>query len=415
MSKNSKQVTQQNSTTNSQQSGTSQTDGTSSSSGTTTQKPIAPEDWEAFWRSIQPDAGGLTPDQQAAVANLRGNVGGAANNPGLGMVQAAAGGQDGYGSTYTLAQLQKQFPEMYAKIAPVVASQVAAPGAITIPPVSAGTGADYMGLYANPFESQVVDPALADISRAFDRTRTARASQLQAAGAFGGSASRLGDTLDTEAYLRAIGSTAGGLRSAGFTAALTPAQQDAARALSAGVANQATALDASKTGAMLGLDAAKANQSAGLTAAIQNQDNQTGQQEFDVNAAYKGQDTRNQSAQQYASMIAQAFGIDNATAMNLINAGVTGQNQSLSWLNAGLPLFGQQGSSNMTGNTSSNSSFDSTGTSTTNGTSTTTSSPGLLDIIGGLGGLAMGLGSLGWNPLGGGGGLKMIPFTPFKG
>jgi hypothetical protein len=278
---------------------------------------------------------------------LRGNVGAAAKNPGLGLLQAAAGGQDGYGSTYSLAQLQKQFPDLYAKIAPVVASQIAAPGAIaaptvsapdaiTVPTVSAATGADYLGLYANPFESQVVDPALDDISRAFDRTRTARASQLQAAGAFGGSASRLGDTLDTEAYLRSIGATAGGLRSAGFTAALTPAQQDAARALSAGVANQstaldasktgamlgldaakanqATALDASKTGAMLGLDAAKANQNAGLTAAIQNQNNQTGQQEFDVNAAYKGQDTRNAAANQYASMIASALGIDNATA-----------------------------------------------------------------------------------------------------
>jgi hypothetical protein len=385
----SKSTTTQNSNTNSTQATQSQAQGASATGSSSTSTPIAPDDWQAFWQSLMPASGGtgLTPDQQAAAASLRGNVGGAAANPGLSLLQAAANGNTAYGSTYTIQQLQKQWPDLYKAIAPVTA------GTVTAPTVSAGTGADFMGAYANPFEDQVVGSTLDDLSRAYGQTRNARASQLQAAGAFGGSASRLNDSLDQQNYLRAVASTAGNLRSQGFNAAAALGQSDATRDLTGQQSNQGTSLDASK-----------ANQGTALTAAIQNQNNQTGQQEFDVNAAYKGQDTRNAAAQNYAQTIAQAFGIDNETAMSLINSGVIGNNQNLAWLNAGRPLFGQSNSGVSVGNTSQNGTSASQGSSNSSGTSTTQTQPGLLDILGALGPLISGLGNLGWNPFGGGGG-----------
>lgn len=416
-----KQETDQTTVANQQQSGTNTQDrsGNFTNQQSQYQRVVAPEGWEDAWRALDLGPGGLTPAQQAALDALQGNVGGAGRalaGP-TSLINAAATGESGYGETYSLAQLQKQFPDLYGKIADVTAQTVTPErvSATTIAPerVSAQTGAEFMDLYRNPFEDQVVTSALDDLERKYALDATARGNARQAAGAFGGSASALGDALATNDYLRTVAATSGNLRSQGFNTAASLGMTDAQRMLQAAGMNQTAALEASRLNQATGLQAAGMNQDAGLRAggmnqsaalqaATQNQNNQTQRQEFDVNAAYKGQDTRNQAVKDWASTVASALGIDNQTALALIGAAGTGQMQGLNWLNMGSRLFGQDGGSTSSGTTDEHTdgSFATTGNSTSNtkGTITQTSSPGLLDVVGALGGLATGLGGLGWKP-----------------
>lgn len=348
-----------------------------------TQKPIAPEGWEQAWRDygLGLNENGLTADQETALASLRGNMGAGSAlllDPTVSTISKAVSGDPGYGYAWSTSNLQQAFPELYKKIADVTA-QTITPN-VTAQTVQGKTGAQYMDAYRNPFEDQVVQSSLDDLERQYNLALTKSGSMQQAGGAFGGSATALQNALTNNDYLRTVASTAGNLRSQGFNAAAGYGQQDATRVLQGDVANQGANLQASG----LNLDAMRANQSSALQAATQNQSNETQRQEFDANVAMKAQDVRNAAATNWASLMTSALGIDNQTAMALLGAGTTGQSQALNWLNMGGRLFGQQ--------------TDGTSSGTSSGTTTQSSSPGFLDVLGGIGSLIGGLGNLGWKP-----------------
>jgi len=105
--------------------------------------------------------------------------------------------------------------------------------------IQAGTGAQYMSAYQNPYENQVVQAALGDIELARQRSGLSDRSAATAAKAFGGSRQGVAEALTNEAALRNAASTAANLRSAGFTTAAQLGQTDASRFLTADQLNQA--------------------------------------------------------------------------------------------------------------------------------------------------------------------------------
>jgi hypothetical protein len=125
--------------------------------------------------------------------------------------------------------------------------------ATTVGPTAKG----YEGLtnYFNPYETQVVDNATADIERARQIAGMTDAAKATAAGAFGGSRHGVADSLTNEAYDRNTNTTVAGLRQAGFTQAAQLAAQDAAQTNAA--AQQQAQLDAARRAA----DAEAANRS----------------------------------------------------------------------------------------------------------------------------------------------------------
>jgi hypothetical protein len=105
--------------------------------------------------------------------------------------------------------------------------------------IQAGTGAQYMSAYQNPYENQVVQAALGDIELARQRSGLSDRAAATAAKAFGGSRQGVAEALTNEAALRNAASTAANLRSAGFNTAAQLGQTDAARMLAAAGTNQA--------------------------------------------------------------------------------------------------------------------------------------------------------------------------------
>ena len=103
--------------------------------------------------------------------------------------------------------------------------------------IQAMTGAQYMGAYQNPYETQVVQGTLADIERQRQISQQAQQARAVGARAFGGSRQAVAESIANEDYMRQAANTAAQLRSAGFTTAAGLGQTDAARAMEAARAN----------------------------------------------------------------------------------------------------------------------------------------------------------------------------------
>lgn len=133
--------------------------------------------------------------------------------------------------------------------------------------VSGQTGSQYMSAYQNPFEDQVVQGALGDIERTRQMQEQENMAKATQAKAFGGSRQGIVTGMTNEAALRQAGSTASGLRQAGFNTAAQLGQSDAARQLQAQMANQGVSLTLEQANAQLRQQAALANQQAGIAGA----------------------------------------------------------------------------------------------------------------------------------------------------
>lgn len=344
--------------------GSSFTSGTSgsTSTGTTSTRamPVVPQGWEDLLLGMQPGPGGLSPAQLTALSGLTSSIGGGTR---------ALAGPAYYFSQFadnpatTLEQLYARYPDMYAR-----------PGNVDPLMVAPRTGASFMGAYTNPFEDQVVARTMNDLDKAFARRRTMMQGQLQAGGAFGGSASALQNALLDEEYFDTLMDTAGGLRSRGFEFAAGQGQSDAGRDFSGQVANQG----------------------ARLTADTGNVSRLQDRQMFDVNSANENMRLRMGAVQGWGDLVGRGQALDSAALLNLMSAGGIGQGQNLAWLRAFAPLFGQEntGSTSSTGSSTTTSSGNSTGTG-----ATTLPGPRAGNIMGDLGNTLL-LMSL----LGGGGG-----------
>jgi len=238
--------------------------------------------------------------------------------------------------------------------------------------VSARAGAEFMSPYYNPFEETVIAGQERTLGRARDRSRTAAANRLTAAGAFGGSASALESALIEQDFMNTLADSAGQLRARNFEFAGTMGQADANRDLTA-----------------QGM-----NQSSGLTADMSNRDARLRSDMFDVTSANENMRFRGDMAGRWANTLGAGMQLDNPMLMNLFNAGGAGYTQDLNWLRQFLPLFGAENDSS--GTTNQTGTANQTGTSS--GTGGTTNSPGFWGTVGGVGNLLSTMGNLGWNP-----------------
>lgn len=113
--------------------------------------------------------------------------------------------------------------------------------------VQAGSLLDMdLSAYMNPYTSQVVDTALADIDRFGQMQQAQNAAAAQKAGAFGGSRHGVVEAETNRAMLDQAARTASGLRSSAFDSAMGFATGDLQRQLQAALANQGAGLSAAQ-------------------------------------------------------------------------------------------------------------------------------------------------------------------------
>jgi hypothetical protein len=215
--------------------------GGSTPSSSTSTTSIDPEMKAAYLRNLQEartTAAGLGQKQFADFSGTYGTAEQQLRNIGLGGVgqagTAEAARLSGIGAGFTPQQIQ------------------------------AGTGAQYMGAYQNPYEQQVVQSTINDLDMARMRQQLADRAAATAAKSFGGSRQGVAESLTNEASMRNMGSVISNLRSAGFNTAAQLGQSDAARMLAAAGSNQAADI----SGAGLRLNAA--GQIGNLAAQSQN-------------------------------------------------------------------------------------------------------------------------------------------------
>ncbi len=103
--------------------------------------------------------------------------------------------------------------------------------------VDAKTAADYMGLYKNPWENDVVKATNDDLTHTYDILQNRNKMAAATGGAFGGGRQGVNEAATADDFLRNVASTTGNLRSAGFTTAVNAGAGDAGRALSADTTN----------------------------------------------------------------------------------------------------------------------------------------------------------------------------------
>lgn len=121
--------------------------------------------------------------------------------------------------------------------------------------VDAGSLLDMdLSAYMNPYTSQVVDTALADLDRFGQMQQGQNAAAAQKAGAFGGSRHGVVEAETNRAMLDQAARTASGLRADAFNAATGLATGDLQRRMQAALANQGAGLTAAQMSLMGGMN-----------------------------------------------------------------------------------------------------------------------------------------------------------------
>ena len=117
----------------------------------------------------------------------------------------------------------------------------------------AGTMANVvMSQYMNPYTQQVINTTMQDLESQRQMQQRQMGAQAQRAGAFGGSRHGVSESLTNLGFGQQMANTAANLRQQGYAQAQNIAQQDLARQMQAGLANQGAGLQ----GAQLRLGAA---------------------------------------------------------------------------------------------------------------------------------------------------------------
>jgi hypothetical protein len=265
-----------------------------------------------------------------------------------------------------LSQAQSGFQALAGFQAPQVAASIYTPTAnLAVGQLSSTDLAPYL----NPFTSDVANATAAQLARQNNIDNTNAAAQATAAGAFGGSRSAVLQNLNTDSYQRNLDQTLANLNLTGFQNAQQAALSDIANRLTAGNANQNALNTAGQFNAGQTQSAANANQAAALS----------------------GAGIQGQANAQLGNIAHELYGADTTNIQRAYDAWLAEQQGRLSGqsiLNASLGQIQAPTTS--------------TGQSTTNKTEETSQSPGLMQILGGLGSLAYGIGS---------GGLGFAPFA----
>jgi hypothetical protein len=232
-----------------------------------------------------------------------------------------------------------------------------------------------IGAYMNPYEQQVIEAGLGDISRAEEQARGGRAARATAARAFGGSRAAIEEGIAAGEAARERNRFVAEQRAQGFREAAAMREADVGRQQQAGLANQAAAqnvmelaqrgeitnqqrdlelgrlgLTAETANVQVGLEADRANQAAvenyqrmGLTAEQANQQaaldaagrNQqaaleaqrmgSGAQQFNVQQQQAAALANQQAVQQYMQMGLSAEQANQAATLDAQRMGSTAQ------------------------------------------------------------------------------------------
>lgn len=138
------------------------------------------------------------------------------------------------------------------------APTIGAPGTLNARSISSPTVTPQMlagmdlSAYQNPFNQQVLDASLSDLSRARDIQRVSDNQSATRANAFGGSRQGVADSLTNDAYLRNVSSTSANLRKAGYDSAVAGATGDIARRYDADTFNATNRMNVDRYNASAG-------------------------------------------------------------------------------------------------------------------------------------------------------------------
>lgn len=329
----------------------------------------------------------------------------------------------------------------------VSGSPIGNPTHVSATPVNAGmlAGTD-LSPYMNPYTSSVIDASVAQNERARQAAGVTDAQRATAEGAFGGSRSGVASALTNQLYDQNNQSNIANLNSANFSQAQAGALGDINRKFSADQYNSGQNLNAQQFNSTGDQNAAQfnsgqnynaqiANQNAGLNSGEFNSGVLSDAAKYNSGQAYDAQianqaagintgefnATNNQNAQQstFNNQLAangltmnaagQIVALNNASlgtvasqAGILGSVGDTQQAQSQASLSAAYQAYmdgqqltaeQQQMLNSALGLIPNQQTITSSGTSS--GTSTQTKNPGLVDILGAVGSLGMGLGKSG--------------------
>lgn len=215
--------------------------------------------------------------------------------------------------------------------------------------------------YLNPYTDQVVNTTLSDLQHARQQQGVTDNAQATAAGAFGGTRQAVLDANTTNDYLRNVAATSAGLRSSAFGNAQQAALSDIGQANQVGEFNSGQDYNAQIGNAANAFNAAQLRGNAANAGASLGQD-------YLNQAIQRGGILNNVGAQQQALQQAQ-----NDAAYEEFLRQTQAPIVAQQLRNQALGMIPQQATTS----------------------STTTQNPGFGGILGGIGSLALGIGSLG--------------------
>ena len=233
------------------------------------------------------------------------------------------------------------------------ARDISAPGAAPMAQGASVLGRD-IGEYMNPYERQVIEAGLGDISRAEEQARGGRAARATAARAFGGSRAAIEEGIAAGEAARERNRFVAEQRAQGFREASAQREADVGRQQQAGLSNQAAAqqvmelaqrgqitnqqrdlelgrlgLTAETTNVQTGLEAERANQAAAQQYMQMGLSAEEANQRAQMDAA-----TRNQAAGQEAQRLGLTAGQFNVEQQ--MRAGLANQQAVQDYMRMGL-------------------------------------------------------------------------------
>jgi hypothetical protein len=371
-----------NSTTNSSFNGTSNTTGTQTGTqtGTGTYTPNLSDYWKNAYQSVVKSVGpnGATPEQQTAIDFINGQLKNSSaqsavanGNNQLGQVN---GGLSNIGNfytnnmndgSYTLGSLAAK-----AKAGVPGYESYAAPDPVSAEGVTAQSSASAIPKYQQFYDDSLINPSLNAYDYGTNRAFSALDARTAGAGGFANERSGLAySDLGAQSAL-GRGNLYSSMKNLGLNNAAALATGDVTRALQADTTNAANGLSADQFNA--------------------NMTNQ--RQQYDVGAAYQGDQMRMNYANAAAANLLQQAGISQQITQNLLTANGIDMNAASALFQSGAITYGQlqaiiqaaqaangatttnNQNSTQTGNSTTNTSGS--GTSNTQGSSTTVGAGG---------------------------------------
>lgn len=180
-----------------------------------------------------PKMDGLTPLQAEGAGQVSGQMTGDEVGAGLQHIRESYLPHYANSDSYTMAQMEKKWGDMYAPPTPVEAQQI-----------QARQGSEFMDAYKNPYLDQILDSSLADYDAGVDRSANSFRAGSISGGQGGNSRQSVAAGVLAGDAARGRGALSSGIRDRAFSTALGAGMQDANRYYSADATNASNDLAA---------------------------------------------------------------------------------------------------------------------------------------------------------------------------